>query len=350
MNPGDEKDFIRAALEDPRADLPPELVEDLSVEERSMYQRHRVLDTNLRAGLKDLTAPMEARAPSEEAFKARLLEGIKKQPEPAGWFWLRLRLKDAGEKLRELFWYEPGPVYRWTPALVILLILPIVPLMLNEQSKQETARADAPLAVAGKKDQGLDDSKSKIALGQPSEKKSAADRRAYKEGLKKSARAKPSVLGFKAYSRKDSPAKPSTKRGGEKPNSEITRSAAAGASPKPALEPTKAEAPRLKREERKQSITRLARRSRSVSSDLSPAAPRNAGKKAKSAKRDFAAKTAVKEKDKVQTREQVLLERLKQARTPEAKRKILKELEQLYVAQSAVRKLREIREKLKTFK
>lgn len=140
---------INEALLEPERTLPEEILGEMTVQQRATYDAHRTLETELVSAFAALSEAAPLRVPAsiavEDQFRERLqasIEAQTAQPAPGlADFFRRAKRRDFVARLKEIFLYNPSATYRWAPAVIVLLILPLIPLIKDAQKDRATAHA-----------------------------------------------------------------------------------------------------------------------------------------------------------------------------------------------------------------
>ncbi len=145
MTPRDEaRRRLHEALTDPEVTLGPDVLDLATREERRQYDDQRLLDSRLRQAFGELAKPADNAAPEPDEFRRRLLAGIAAAqaagPVRTNW----------GETFRRYFFDGAGTPYRWAPALILLLLLPALPMILELGRDQQEPQRTAGVAEDGR--------------------------------------------------------------------------------------------------------------------------------------------------------------------------------------------------------
>ncbi len=130
--------MFQQALTDPGVELSPEVLAGLGPEELALYNRNRHLDQKLREGLSELAVRVDAQAPSQENFLKELANRLDHADQEAAKtessFFLKMQLRSFYARMRELMVYSPGAIYRWAPALLLLIAAGLAPILVERDA------------------------------------------------------------------------------------------------------------------------------------------------------------------------------------------------------------------------
>ena len=137
-------------MEDPGSPLDPAVLAASTPEEQRNYAAHRLLDGRLHQAFGELAAQVDRQALDSENFRERLTRQLAAAEQPGAKGRLALGPGWLSGRFRSWFDFTAAAPYRWAPALVLLILLPALPVLLEVGREKESAPAeDVAVAPAG---------------------------------------------------------------------------------------------------------------------------------------------------------------------------------------------------------
>ena len=157
----DAKQRVQEAIEDPEVTPDPATLTSMTPQERQDYSMHRLLDSRIRQAFSELADQVDIRAIGDEEFGRRLSRGLVEARGSDSRARNPLAPAGIAGHLRAWLDFTTAAPYRWAPALVLLVLIPALPTLIQlGRDKQSVSQAqDLILAPS--------DTRSREEVGRP---------------------------------------------------------------------------------------------------------------------------------------------------------------------------------------
>lgn len=129
----------REALEDPSVRLDEATLALLTPGELRSLNAQRIIDRRLASAFQEVRQVVGEPRSSSSDFRDNLLRAIRVGQPKQETYPDRLVWRERWAAFQDWFRFDGEAPYRWAPALIVLLLLPALPILLNVKKEQQTA-------------------------------------------------------------------------------------------------------------------------------------------------------------------------------------------------------------------
>lgn len=148
MKEDEVRDYLREALENPEIELDDEFIGRLDPETHALIKAHQILDHNLSSALQKLASRLDGQMIHRDAFNSRLEEALLAKKGESSFFFLKIRLENLVEYIKEKFLYSNLSIFRWLSVAAIAGFF-VVPIVREEMIQHRDSSLESPSMAEG---------------------------------------------------------------------------------------------------------------------------------------------------------------------------------------------------------